>query len=212
MLCKLRFDFGVDTKVAEGIRKQPADEKFGAKVVELHRLTMGNLHLPDDLAVGECRELTEEERIAAISAMVPDRREKLVAAGVEAANARRMAAELAVAEAKNGEENLSLIQKTRILTDLADSNDEALAAVSTVLQEATYGKLEVADAYGVTVADWVQYREAWSKTYGEDSVSQDKVRNVLDRMHLTNRQKAVPKNNPYDTGVGEDVYYELSEE
>ena len=34
---------------------------YGAKVVELHRLTMGNLHLPDDLAVGECRELTEEE-------------------------------------------------------------------------------------------------------------------------------------------------------
>lgn len=167
-------------------------------------------------------ELTEEERIAAISAMVPDKREKLVSAGVEAENARRMAAELAVAEAKNGEEDLSLIQKTRILTDLADSNDEALAAVSTVLQEATYGKLEIADAYGVTVADWVQYREAWSKTYGEDSVSQDKVRNVLDRMHLTNRQKAVlwqlankswkPKNNPYDTGVGEDVYYELSEE
>lgn len=34
---------------------------FGAKVVELHRLTMGNLHLTEDLAVGECRELTEEE-------------------------------------------------------------------------------------------------------------------------------------------------------
>ena len=34
---------------------------YGAKVVELHRLTMGNLHLPDDLAVGQCRELTEEE-------------------------------------------------------------------------------------------------------------------------------------------------------
>lgn len=34
---------------------------YGAKVVELHRLAMGNLHLPDDLAVGECRELTDEE-------------------------------------------------------------------------------------------------------------------------------------------------------
>ena len=34
---------------------------YGAKVVELHRLTMGNLHLPEDLAVGQCRELTEEE-------------------------------------------------------------------------------------------------------------------------------------------------------
>lgn len=34
---------------------------FGAKVVELHRLAMGNLHLPEDLPVGECRELTEDE-------------------------------------------------------------------------------------------------------------------------------------------------------
>ena len=34
---------------------------YGAKVVELHRLAMGNLHLPEDLEVGECRELTEEE-------------------------------------------------------------------------------------------------------------------------------------------------------
>lgn len=34
---------------------------FGAKVVELHRVAMGNLSLPDDLAEGRCRELTEEE-------------------------------------------------------------------------------------------------------------------------------------------------------
>lgn len=34
---------------------------FGAKVVELHRVAMGNLHLPEDLPVGVCRELTEEE-------------------------------------------------------------------------------------------------------------------------------------------------------
>ena len=34
---------------------------FGSKVVELHRVAMGNLRLPDDLAEGESRELTEEE-------------------------------------------------------------------------------------------------------------------------------------------------------
>lgn len=34
---------------------------FGGKVVELHRLAMGDLYLPDDLPAGECRELTEEE-------------------------------------------------------------------------------------------------------------------------------------------------------
>ena len=34
---------------------------FGAKVVKLHRMAMGNLYLPADLSEGECRELTAEE-------------------------------------------------------------------------------------------------------------------------------------------------------
>ena len=34
---------------------------FGAKVVSLHRLAMGNLYLPVDLPEGACRELTAEE-------------------------------------------------------------------------------------------------------------------------------------------------------
>ena len=36
---------------------------FGAKVVELHRIAMGELFLPDDLPEGECRELTEEDLV-----------------------------------------------------------------------------------------------------------------------------------------------------
>ena len=34
---------------------------FGAKVINLHRICMGNLLLPKDLKPGECRELTKEE-------------------------------------------------------------------------------------------------------------------------------------------------------
>ena len=34
---------------------------FGAKVVELHRVAMGDLYLPSDLPEGQCRELTEAE-------------------------------------------------------------------------------------------------------------------------------------------------------
>jgi len=34
---------------------------FSAKVLELERIKMGNLMMPDDLKQGECRELTEEE-------------------------------------------------------------------------------------------------------------------------------------------------------
>lgn len=34
---------------------------FGAKVTELKRLTMGGFSLPENLAEGECRELSDEE-------------------------------------------------------------------------------------------------------------------------------------------------------
>lgn len=34
---------------------------FGAKVIELQRIGMGNFTLPDDLKMGECRELSEAE-------------------------------------------------------------------------------------------------------------------------------------------------------
>ena len=34
---------------------------FGAKVTELHRLSMGGFSLPENLLPGECRELTENE-------------------------------------------------------------------------------------------------------------------------------------------------------
>ena len=34
---------------------------YGAKVTELHRIAMGNLHLPEDLEPGQAREFTEEE-------------------------------------------------------------------------------------------------------------------------------------------------------
>ena len=34
---------------------------FGAKVLELHRITMGNLNLPADIPEGCCREITEQE-------------------------------------------------------------------------------------------------------------------------------------------------------
>jgi len=34
---------------------------FGAKVLELHRITMGKLNLPADISEGCCREITEQE-------------------------------------------------------------------------------------------------------------------------------------------------------
>lgn len=167
-------------------------------------------------------DLTDDEKAQAIVAMVPERRERLVEAGVSDETARDLAAAFAVAEAENGDEELSFMEKARTAVDMAKNNDEAMAALSTILQESTYGKLETAAAYGVTARAWVEYREAWTAAYGSDSVSQEKVEIILDRMNLNDRQKAAlwqiankswkPANNPYSVSVGEDIFDMLNEE
>lgn len=167
-------------------------------------------------------DFSDEEKVAAIAALVPDKRERLVEAGVSDPSARDMAAQLALAEAINGEEELDYVEKMKVLLKQAANDKEALAAASTVLQESTYQKVEIADDFGVPVEYWVDYREAWNKKYGEDSVSQEKVQDVLDGMRLSNEEKAVlwqiankswkPKNNPYSRSIGEEVYWMLNEE
>ena len=167
-------------------------------------------------------DLTDNEKAQAIVAMVPERRERLVEAGVSDETARDLAAAFAVAEAENGDEELSFMEKARTAVDMAKNNDEAMAALSTILQESTYGKLEAAASYGVTARAWVDYREVWTAAYGSDSVSQEKVEKILDRMNLNDRQKAAlwqiankswkPGNNPYSVSVGEDIFDLLNEE
>ena len=67
-ICKAADLIKIDTRIAlvtlrEG-RYHQIKRMFGccgAEVVALKRLGMGKLHLPEDLAEGECRELTAEE-------------------------------------------------------------------------------------------------------------------------------------------------------
>lgn len=167
-------------------------------------------------------DLSAEEKVQAIAAMSPERRERLVEAGVSDATARDLAAAFALAEAENGDDELTNMEKARTAVDMARNNNEAMAALSTILPESTYGKLEMAAEYGVTAKAWVNYREAWTAAYGSDSVSQEKVEIILDRMNLNDRQKAAlwqiankswkPANNPYSVSVGEDIFDMLNEE
>lgn len=67
-VCKEAILEQIDTYTARVVLKEGRYHQikrmfgcFGAKVVVLHRIAMGNLYLPEDLAEGCCRELTEAE-------------------------------------------------------------------------------------------------------------------------------------------------------
>ena len=166
--------------------------------------------------------LTAAEKTAAIAALQTERVDRFTEAGLSGNAAESMAAALGLAEAKNGEEELNYLNKARIVVNQANNERDAMAALSVVLNEDTYAKVSVASEYTVTAKDWVGYREAWEKEYGDAGVSQERVEDVLDGMKLSNEQKAAlwqiankswkPKNNPYDVEIGQEIYDELNEE
>lgn len=164
--------------------------------------------------------LPAEEKMDAIAALVPDRQARFVEAGVSDGTAKTLAAEIAIAEAENGDDEVTYLEKARIAVDRTPNDEEALAAMSVVLNDNTYAKVEVIREYGVRCENWVSFREEWLDRYGDDSMSQEKVETVLDRMNLNNRQKAAlwqisnkswkPDNNPYDAYVAEMVWDALN--
>lgn len=172
------------------------------------------------LAINSNRELTSQEKTTAIAALAQDWQDRFVEAGVSKNTAEKLAAEIAIAKAENGEDELSYLEKAKIAVENTKTDNDTMAALSQILNESTYAKVEIASAYGVQAGDWVTFREEWLDRYGEDSISQEKVETVLDQMYLTDRERAVlwqisnkswkPKNNPYDTGIGQLVYDELN--
>ena len=164
--------------------------------------------------------LPADEIMDAIAALVPDRQARFVEAGVPDETAKTLAAEIAIAEAENGDDEVTYLEKARIAVDRTPNDEEALAAMSVVLNDSTYAKVEVIREYGVRCESWVSFREEWLDRYGDDSMSQEKVEAVLDRMNLDNRQKAAlwqisnkswkPDNNPYDAYVAEMVWDALN--
>ena len=164
--------------------------------------------------------LPADEKMDAIAALVPDRQARFVEAGVPDETAKTLAAEIAIAEAENGDDEVTYLEKARIAVDRTPNDEDALAAMSVVLNDSTYAKVEVIREYGVRCENWVSFREEWLDRYGDDSMSQEKVKTVLDHMNLNNRQKAAlwqisnkswnPDNNPYDAYVAEMVWDALN--
>lgn len=164
--------------------------------------------------------LNREDRTNAIAALVTDRVTVLTDAGVNDQRAKEIAVAIATAEAENGDEDLWYIEKARTAVDLAGDDTEAMAALSTIVADSTYEKMELANEYGATARSWVAYREEYAAMYGDANVSQERVERVLDGMNIGNAERAAlwqiankswkPGNNPYDVGIGREIYDELN--
>ena len=148
--------------------------------------------------------------------------EKLMSAGWGDQRAYDVYQSMEGLEPLPGKNNVSGIQKARVIVDNAPNDAAAFSALEAVLPEPEFGKIGTAWQYQTPPSAYVDYREAVATLDANGNISQDEARRALDSLNLTREQKAVlwqvqnsswkPVKNPYSTTVGQQVYASLQEQ
>lgn len=119
-----------------------------------------------------------------------------------------------------GKDAVNNQQKYRAVVTSGLSDKEQVAAMKVVATQSIYEKVNVGYQFNVKPADYVNYREWVEQLDDNGSVTQKEAQAALDRMKLSNAQKAVlwqlqdkrwkPYNNPYSSSIGAQVYHRLN--
>ena len=168
-----------------------------------------------------------------------ERYDKFMDSGLSDDAAYDLTNKIEALEPEPGEKNVSNLQRYRAVVDAGLSEEEQMMALSKMMGEAEYQRMQVAYRFGVDPASYVACKEVLPKydADGNDSLNQKEVKAAIDSLgsggiwlpsqssagggiYLTNAQKAVlwqmqnkswkPKGNPYDTRIGEQVFKALN--
>lgn len=161
---------------------------------------------------------------------------EFVSSGLSDSDAENLVDALASLEPAEGSESVSSLQKYRTVVNTVSGDENQMTALSQVMSESEYEKLSAGTDYGVSPNAYVTFKETVTQydANGNGTLTQEEVENALDsfgggltlpgdtRVTLTNDQKAVlwqlqgknwsPRNNPYNTAIGQRVYDALHEE
>lgn len=152
------------------------------------------------------------------TAGVVDKYLENVEAGVDADTAADIVLRIAQirGNAKEADEDVSSLELYRAAVEVADSEDEQLAALQGLMTDSEYAKLTAGRELGVTPEQYVEIKERLAKIDDNGNVSQAEATQAIARMTgLTVNQKAALwqmqnkgwgwKNNPFSTRVGQRV-------
>lgn len=118
-----------------------------------------------------------------------------------------------------GKKQVSNLQKFRAIIDGTRGQDQQMAALSSVMGESEYARLQVGVRYGITPEMYVECREAINDT----SPTQDEAKRAIKAMDgLTKTEAAIlwqlqnkswkPESNPFSKKTGRKVYNDLNAE
>lgn len=149
-----------------------------------------------------------------------EKAQKLNNAGLGKSSADKVFFALDKLEPLPGKDAVNNQQKYRAVVTSGLSDKEQVAAMKVVATQSIYEKVNVGYQFNVKPADYVNYREWVEQLDDNGSVTQKEAQAALDRMKLSNAQKAVlwqlqdkrwkPYNNPYSSSIGAQVYHRLN--
>jgi hypothetical protein len=147
-----------------------------------------------------------------------------VGAGIADDDAYELANKINALEPVDGEEDVSDLQRYQAVADSGLSAEDQMRAMSKLMGESEYAKLQTGYSYGVTPESYVKFKQLQPlyDTDGNGSFKQDEVTAALTALVASNDVKAAlwqmankswkPKNNPFSTSIGQSVYDALNAE
>lgn len=148
--------------------------------------------------------------------------DKLVSAGMDDEAAYQISTAMEDLEPEDGEDTVSQMQRYKTITESGISEDEQMEALSSIMPESEFAKLQAGYAEGVTPGSYLQFKELLPDfdADGNGSFKQEEVTAAIEAIPgLTNAQRAAlwqmqnkswkPTRNPFNTSVSQRVYNDL---
>lgn len=190
------------------------DLKAGMKAVEFSHWVNAQGYTAEQAAVVK-DELTYFNMTPASSS----RYDELVGAGMDPDEAYDLTGALNELQPEDGADEVSDLQKWRASVDFSDDVEDQLAALSAVMTDAQFQKVEIANNFGVSPDAYVTLQEIKSQydADGNGSYKNAEIQAAVDGLpgYYTTEQKAVlwqlatgstsARNNPYSRQVGQQV-------
>lgn len=190
------------------------DLKAGMKAVEFSHWVNAQGYTAEQAAVVK-DELTYFNMTPASSS----RYDELVGAGMDPDEAYDLTGALNELQPEDGTDEVSDLQKWRASVDFSDDVEDQLAALSAVMTDAQFQKVEIANNFGVSPDTYVTLQEIKPQydADGNGSYKNAEIQAAVDGLpgYYTTEQKAVlwqlatgstsARNNPYNRQVGQQV-------
>jgi hypothetical protein len=190
------------------------DLKAGMKAVEFSHWVNAQGYTAEQAAVVK-DELTYFNMTPANSG----RYDEFVGAGMDPKDAYDLNKELNALQPDEGEDDVSSLQKWRISVDFSDNVEDQLVALSAVMTDAQFQKVEIANDFGITPDTYVTLQEIKPRynANGNGSYKNTEIQAAIEALpgYYTTEQKAAlwqltsgstsSKNNPYSQQVGNQI-------